>query len=299
MPLTIVPPKPDVRLQERTAPACPVGGAIVHEITAAVVGRRSDTLKSVGTALDVLGCFSRDVELGVSDVARRLGIAKSTAHRLLSTLRSRGIVEQNPETGEYRLGLRLAEYGNLARDRHPVRHAILSHLVDLRRATGLPVRVAAPDAGDIVVVDHLSSSAAPPWLEDLPWRRPLHHSAAGIAVSAFNPFVAEERPELGFGPDGPVRSVAEFDAALAGVRAHGVSVQTDSGLRGVTTIASPIRGLGGTAYMAVGVVAPTADIGRVVERLSRLVVVAGNRITRSASPIIAGNDGPLLPALLA
>ena len=41
-------------------------------------------LKSVGTALDVLECFAADTELGVSDIARRLGIAKSTAHRLLT-----------------------------------------------------------------------------------------------------------------------------------------------------------------------------------------------------------------------
>ena len=51
-------------------------------------------LRSVGTALDVLESFAADSALGVSDVARRLGVAKSTAHRVLTTLAGRGFVER-------------------------------------------------------------------------------------------------------------------------------------------------------------------------------------------------------------
>src|SRR4029078_7911476 len=51
-------------------------------------------------------------EGGVTELARRLGLHKSTASRLLDTLQKRGLVEQDDETGKYRLGLvviRLAE----------------------------------------------------------------------------------------------------------------------------------------------------------------------------------------------
>ena len=51
-------------------------------------------------------------EAGVTELARRLGLHKSTASRLLATLQKRGLVEQDPESGKYRLGLvviRLAE----------------------------------------------------------------------------------------------------------------------------------------------------------------------------------------------
>ncbi|NLJ53301.1 MAG: helix-turn-helix domain-containing protein, partial [Intrasporangiaceae bacterium] len=73
----------------------------------------SSSLRSVGTALDVLECFALDGELGVSDIARRLGVAKSTAHRLLQTLLSRGFVEQDNESGLYRLGIHIYELGTL------------------------------------------------------------------------------------------------------------------------------------------------------------------------------------------
>src|SRR5690242_4161323 len=78
-------------------------------------------VKSVGSALDVLECFATDGELGVSDIARRLGVAKSTAHRLLQTLTSRGFVEQRADTGLYRLGIHLYELGELALARNTLR----------------------------------------------------------------------------------------------------------------------------------------------------------------------------------
>lgn len=261
------------------------------------MGEACTTLKSVGSALDLLGCFAHDTELGVSDVARRLGIAKSTAHRLLTTLRSRGFVEHNPETGLYHLGLRLSEYGNLARDRHPVRHVVLAHLVELRRSSGLPVRVGAPDGGDVVQVDHLSSSAVPAQLEQMPWRLPLHKSASGLAICAFNEEVAAERRRLGFADGSVIRDETGFDAALAQVRATGVSVQADAAVIGITAVAAPILDMSGVAYMAVSVMAPSSDIPRHVERLTQQVVVAAGRIGRSATPVVADRGTPLLPAL--
>jgi len=52
-------------------------------------------LQTVAAAFDLLDCFVEDEELGVTEVSRRLGIAKSSAHRMLTSLASRGIVEQN------------------------------------------------------------------------------------------------------------------------------------------------------------------------------------------------------------
>ena len=280
-------------------PRCATRATLASTTTAseASLPRETGTLKSVGTALDLFSCFAHDTELGVSDIARRLGIAKSTAHRLLSTLRSRGLVEHNPETGLYRLGLRLCEFGNLARDRHPVRHVVLAHLVELRRASGLPVRVGAPDGGDVVHVDHLSSSSAPPLLDQLPWRLPLHASASGLVLCAFDPEVARRRRELGFAPGDVIGDAATFDATLAGIRRTGVAVQRDGAVAGVTTIAAAIRDHRGLAYMAVGVPLPTVDVPRRADQVSRLVTVAASRISRAASPIVAERGTQLLPAL--
>src|SRR5262249_58756751 len=65
-------------------------------------------LSSVATAIELLKAFSEDeVDLGISTLAKRLGVAKSTAHRLASTLVSENLLEQDRATGKYRLGLPL------------------------------------------------------------------------------------------------------------------------------------------------------------------------------------------------
>src|SRR5262249_13891535 len=68
-------------------------------------GRR-ERLSSVATAIRLLKAFSEDeVEIGISALARRLGLAKSTVHRLAVTLVSEGLLEQNRESGKYQLGI--------------------------------------------------------------------------------------------------------------------------------------------------------------------------------------------------
>ena len=69
-------------------------------------------LSSVTSALLVLKVFSEDeAEIGISNLAKRLGLAKSTVHRLAVTLAAEGFLEQNPDNGRYRLGLSLFSLG--------------------------------------------------------------------------------------------------------------------------------------------------------------------------------------------
>lgn len=66
----------------------------------------SNSLSSVANAMRLLKVFSAEApEWGISDLARHLGVAKSTAHRLASTLVTEGFLEKNPSNDRYRLGL--------------------------------------------------------------------------------------------------------------------------------------------------------------------------------------------------
>src|SRR3990172_603794 len=68
--------------------------------------------RSVVRALDLLEAFTEhDGSLGVTDLARKLGIHKNNAFRLLATLETRGYVTQERATGRYRLGLKLFDLG--------------------------------------------------------------------------------------------------------------------------------------------------------------------------------------------
>src|SRR4051794_8311435 len=118
---------------------------------------RDAGVKSVMSALDVLDCFALDDELGVSDIARRLGVAKSTAHRLLTSLCARGVTEQNPETGQYRLGMHLFELGQLAQHRMRLRQTALPLLEELRQVSGCTVHLAISSGPDVLYVERLTT----------------------------------------------------------------------------------------------------------------------------------------------
>ncbi len=111
-------------------------------------------------------------EAGVTELARRLGLHKSTASRLLATLQKRGLVEQDDETGKYRLGLvviRLAERAERTLDLRGIALPELERLARLtHETTGLGVLdgetmlgVAQVDGPNLVAVGDWTGRATP------------------------------------------------------------------------------------------------------------------------------------------
>jgi len=76
--------------------------------------KSSYIIQSVTNALDLLEEFrGEETELGVTELSKRLGLHKNNVFRLLATLESRGYIEQNKVTGNYRLGLKVLELGQV------------------------------------------------------------------------------------------------------------------------------------------------------------------------------------------
>jgi DNA-binding IclR family transcriptional regulator len=237
----------------------------------------------VSAALDVLECFAVDGELGVSDIARKLGVAKSTAHRLLAALCLKGIAEQNPETGQYRLGLHLYELGQLAQARSILRHVALPTMSGLARNTGHTVNLAVADGPDVVFLERLESSDDVGFLGHAGRRFPSHCTSSGKAIAAYNPEAAQARRDAGFPPrvSHTVRTQNDWDRQLVEVRRRGFAVSTSESFDNVTSIAVPILDPGRRAAAAVSVLGASAEILPELERLARLVQMAGRRISRA------------------
>ena len=240
-------------------------------------------LKSVSSALDVLECFAVDGELGVSDIARRLGIAKSTAHRLLTTLCSRGVAEQNPDTGHYRLGLHLYELGQLAQARSILRHVALPILTRMAKITGHTVNLAVVDGPDVVFLERLEASVDLRILGHAGRRYPSHCTSSGKAIAAYNPEAAQARRDAGFPPrvSHTVRSQDDWDRQLLEVRRRGFAVSVSESFDNLASIAVPILDPGRRAISAVSLLGPGAEIAPEVERLARHVQEAARGISRA------------------
>ncbi len=136
-------------------------------------------MQSVGRAITVMELLSRRGWSGVTEVAKELEINKSTAYRLLTTLRDRGLVEQDAATEKYRLGFGLVALASsvtadldVARCSRPV----CDRLAEQTRET---VTVAVLEGDDAVILYQSNSRSSALSVDWSGMHTPLHATAAG------------------------------------------------------------------------------------------------------------------------
>ena len=93
-------------------------------------------VQALERALDILDCFSfQQRELGLTEIAERTGLNKTTAKRLISNLTSRGYLQHVPDTKQYKLGLRLFELGGIVFSSFSLRKAAAYPMTQLQKRT--------------------------------------------------------------------------------------------------------------------------------------------------------------------
>lgn len=118
----------------------------------------TDTLGSVSKALDVLESFTYEQpEMALGEIAVKLGMGKSTVHKLLQTLLIRGFVAQDPVTRKYRLGLRNWQLGSLVTGFLDVRNIVGPYLREIAEFTGEQLTLWVYESGWAVCVDRIDS----------------------------------------------------------------------------------------------------------------------------------------------
>lgn len=246
-------------------PGVPVSAPRSAADPAAGVDGADGPLRSVAIAMAVLDCFGDDAELGATKVAQRLGVAKSTACRMLAALASGGLLERS-SSGRYRLGLRLFEIGQLAVDRLMLREVALPVLGELREVLRETAQIAVPVGADVLYVDRLESSEVGTMFHTEFYRRgPGHSSSAGKAMASINPAMARAILERGFIRRTPFTIVdpQRYRQVLAQVRVDGYAASREEHTLGMSSVAAPIvltRGDRRVAVAAISVVGRTSSV---------------------------------------
>jgi DNA-binding IclR family transcriptional regulator len=240
-------------------------------------------LSSVATAVRLLKSFSEgEAEIGVTSLAKRLGVAKSTVYRLATTLVAEGMLEQNRENEKYRLGIALFGLGALVRQRMNVSTEGRPYLFDLRDATNETVHLALLDGTDVLYVYDLESNQAIRMRANLGERKPALATAEGRAMLAFLPDTLEEVIRHSTPPRVPktVTDLSHLRAALEEVRRNGFAREDQESELGMHAVAAPIRDAAGKVVAAVGVAGPAQRLSdEVLANYGRLVVETANVIS--------------------
>ncbi len=240
-----------------------------------------DAVRSVDRAASLLLALGESHgEAGVTELARRLGLHKSTASRLLATLEKRGLVEQDEETGKYRLGLvviRLAERAERTLD---LRAIAMPELDRLARATHETTGMGVLDGDQL----HTIAQADGPNLATVADRTgrfvPLHSAAAGKVLLASLPereVMRFVRRGLDRFTDRTITGLEPLLEELARVRRRGYATdfgEYDAGLNGV---AAPVHDARGAIVAAVDVCGPAFRVTprRVPELVQQVSETAG------------------------
>jgi len=221
---------------------------------------RSATLGSVANAARVMKAFTTGQrEWGVTDLARRLGIAKSTAHRLLATLTDEGLLEQDPLTGRYRLGLIIFDLAAAAQsvDLH---EAVLSPMTELRNRTGETVQVAVLDGREVVYVERLDSPHTLRLFLEIGRRNSAHSTGCGKALLASLPPDQLDRTlrnwRLAAKTTYTITDLNVLRKDLNEARRRGYAVNRRESEVGVISVAAPIRDATGRSAAAISVAGP-------------------------------------------
>lgn len=225
-----------------------------------------DQLTTVAKALHVLQAFSYDHPvLGVSELSRKLGMGKSSVHRILSTLAEQGFVVKTPDD-RYRLGLKLHELGQLVVSSLELREVAHVPLERLRNDTGETVHLAVLEGIDVVYVHRFESQATLRMFSRLGRRIPAHTTSSGKCLLAFGePEAVEVVLEHGLPRVGPRTITARnaFLDTLRKIRTEGYAVSVEENERGVVSVGAPVFGHDRTCVAAVSMAGPmlrmTAD----------------------------------------
>lgn len=243
------------------------------------------TSRSVSIAVAVLECFLGSAELGASEVSRRLGVSKSTAHRALAALAQGGLLERVP-AGRYRLGLRLYDYGQLAIDRLLLRELALPILASLRDQVGETVQLGIASGHEVLYVDRLEGSHGLRFHADSYRRVAAHSSSSGKAIAAHNVSAYQAIMSAGLTRWTPhtVVQPAKFAAQLQSVRERGYVVSIEETEVGLSSIAAPVFGLGPdheqVAVGAISVAGPTQRVAMREQQVATRVVAAAAQLSR-------------------
>lgn len=233
-------------------------------------GYRIQVLDRAFQALDEL---SRQEEgLGVTELAERLGLHKSTAHRIVMVLESGRFVEKNPASGKYQLGSRLMELGLSVLSRLDVYEVARPHLRTLVAATGETAHMGVLRDGEVVSLVYVQSSQTLTTPTTVGARTPLHCSSIGKAILAFS-----AEPEVDTYLRGrtlkpytknTLASAKRFREDLELIRQRGYSLDNEEREMGLRCVGAPVWDGSGQVVAAISIAGPVFRITE--ERLPEL-----------------------------
>jgi len=235
--------------------------------------REAAVIRSVDRAIAILDLLAQSgrrddrgsreivefVGMSGAEVARELGVHRSTALRLLGTLERHALVERDPRTAKYRLGRRLPQLARVVTGELDLRHVARPVCENLAASTGETVTLDVLDGDEIVPIEQSTGSTSFVSVNWLGRRTPAHCTASGKVILAFAPEPVRQRllaRPLEARTPRSIVDVSELDRQLAAAREGGYARTFEELEVGLDAIAAPVYSADGEVIAAMDVSGP-------------------------------------------
>lgn len=246
---------------------------------------REGGAKSFFKMARVLDCFSRTrADLSITQIVEMTGLPRTTIHRIVASLRDIGMIDQDHQRGDYRLGLRMFYYGSTVIANLDLNRRAHPHVIQLHKITGEIVHLHMFDGSQMVCIEREEMGGQRLTTLTRIEAAPIHCTSVGKAFLAYQDenlvrrIVEEEGLEAR-----TAHTLSDYDSLLScleTVRANGFARDDEENAIGTRCVGAPIRDGRGRIFASISV-SGTAD--RLPawrqEGLASLVVDTADRIS--------------------
>lgn len=220
--------------------------------------------QTVLRAVTLLKAFSDErPEWGLSDLARSVGLNKTTTFRLLNALESEGMLARNPRTDQYRLGPETIALGARALRSNDLRSAARTVLSNLALAVSETATLEILEGGDVLILDEVAGPSLIGTSPSIGTRWPAYATSTGkVLLAELEPADRNRRlpRRLVRITQRTITDRAALDRELAKVRARGFATAVEELEHGYVAIAAPVRDHDGRIVAGVSVGGPSARL---------------------------------------
>lgn len=219
-------------------------------------------IKSIDRAILVLKSFNEERnEMKLSELSELLSINKSTLHGIIATLRYHGLMDQDPDTQKYRLGLGLLHLGAIVKDSLSITKFVKPYMEELVEVLEETVHFGALDGLDVVYLDKVEAQQSVRIVTNVGARNPSYCTGIGKVLLADMDFdFLEEHLTEAFEAKTPYTITNKDDLfqELTQINRNGYAMDNQEITLGLTCVAAPIYDGSGKAVYAMSVSGATA-----------------------------------------
>ncbi len=230
-----------------------------------VGGMGGESASSIGRVFAILGAIGDSGEIGISELSQRLGMSKTTVHRVIQTLKALGYVTQEIETERYRLTIRLFELGAKALESVDLVREADVEMRRIGQATREAVHLGAFDEDAIIYIHKIDADYGLRMQSRIGRRNPLHSTAIGKVLLAWmDPADAREvlsHVEFRKSTQKTLGSAEAVLSILPRVREQGYGEDNEEQEEGLQCLAVPVFDRFGRVIAGLSISFPTMRCG--------------------------------------